>query len=367
MPALARGQENTTGIINWFITVAGTLTDAYIVEFRIFDITGGLPGTQVFPAVPGTYEDVTNAPGKFSTGAYYAYDNGAGKGYTPPLAEPLGTHRIEWRWKISAAAPYQAGMEDFEVLVQSGGSTSDTYITIQDVRDEGLSAADYPDDRVLAYIETWQAFLDRACRQWFVPKAIILEADGTDSDTIHTGVPIIAIDYVKLNGDTAELNTDYYKVYNSIVYPDDRRNPRIKLVMEENRSIYTQPLTDGQLKFRKGRKNQIISGTFGFVEEDGSTPKLIKRALLKLVIEKLTSNLYSSTGSSLPAGPPPLLGPILEERTDGHQKKYAQPGGALKPRAPGLTGITNDQEILDIIRLYKAPVGIATPANPSFN
>jgi hypothetical protein len=166
------------------------------------------------------------------------------------------------------------------------------------------------------------------------------------------------------------LNTDYYKVYNSIVYPDDRRNPRIKLVMEDDGSIYTQPFSYGRygrLKFRKGRKNQIISGTFGFVEVDGSTPKLIQRALLKLVIEKLTENLYSSTGSATPDGAPPLLGPLLEERTDGHQKKWGQAGGALKPRAPGLTGITDDQEILDIIRLYKAPVGCATPAHPSFS
>ena len=43
MPALARGQENTPSIINWFITVNNVLTDAYEVGYQIWDITGGLP------------------------------------------------------------------------------------------------------------------------------------------------------------------------------------------------------------------------------------------------------------------------------------------------------------------------------------
>lgn len=246
------------------------------------------------------------------------------------------------------------------------------YITIADVRAEGLDATEYPDAEVQAAIETWQAFLIRACRQWFEPIDLTLEVDGTNSDTIHTGVPIISIEYVKLNGDSANLDTDYYKVYNSRSYPDDRRNPRIKLVMaDEEGSIYTRPWAygrGGRMIFRKGRKNQTIKGVFGFTEPDGSVPKLIQRALLKLVIEKLTTPLYTAAGSPPPGGSvPPLLGPIIEERTDGHQRKFGQAGGELKPRAPGLSGITSDQEILDIIRLYKAPIGCATPANPSYS
>ena len=46
MPTLARGQENTPSILNWFISINGVLTDAYEVGYQIYDITGGLPGTQ---------------------------------------------------------------------------------------------------------------------------------------------------------------------------------------------------------------------------------------------------------------------------------------------------------------------------------
>jgi len=363
MPSLSRGQENLPSIINWFLTVNGVLTDAYAIEYRIFDITGGLPGTQIFPSIAGTYEIVTNAPGKFSTGSYYAYNNSAAKGWTPSLTEPIGTHRIEWRWKMSAGSMWQADFEDLEILVESSGSSVETYISIQDVRDEGLTQAQYSDAKVLSYIETWQAFLDRACRQWFIPKTLVLKVDGTDSDSIHLGVPIISIDYIKINDSTTNLSTDLYRVYSEIVYPDNRRNPRIKLVRNnDNLSIYESPIGYGELKFRKGRKNQEIKGNFGFVEADGSVPKLIKRALLKLVIEKLTKPVYGP----LPSGvtPPSSISAILEETTDGHKIKYDSASVATKS---GISGMTSDQEILDIIKLYRAPLGVATPANWSFS
>jgi len=360
MPALARGQENTPSIVNWFTTVNGILTDMYSVGFKIFDIAGGLPGTQIFPATPGDYEEIIGSPGHFSVGSYYAYDVAQGKGWTPSLTATIGTHRIEWRWKVSDTAPYQAGFEDFEVLVQSAGSSADTYITVADVRAAGIP--DPPDDdTILAAIETWQAFIERATRQWFVPRATIMSVDGNESSTLFFSVPIISIDYIKINNNEDELQSDLYRVYNSNTNPDNRKNPRIKLVRSTERDIFTRPY--GRLMFRKGEQNQEIKGVWGYTEEDGSVPKLIQRAHLKLVVEKLMSPIYSGDPATAPEPPPPLVGALLEETTDGHKKKWAQAGGALKPRAPGLTGITNDQEILDILRLYKGPVGIGAPSH----
>ena len=367
MPSLARGQANTTSIINYFTKVASVLTDVYLMEYRILDIEDGLPGTQIFPIVEDDYEDVTAAPGNFSTGSYYAYDNVAGSGWTPSLTATLGTHRIEWRWKVTVGSDYQSGEEDFEVIVESAGSTADTYVSLADIRTAGLPDTVVGDEIVLAAISTWQEFIDRACRQWFIPKTLTLNFDGTDSDTIHLGVPIISIDYVKLNGDTDELDTDLYRVYNGITYPDDRKNPRIKLVNSSRyRDIWTGDI--GALKFRKGRQNQEISGIFGYVEADGSVPKMIQRALTKLVIQKVTNPVYvdPATATVIPP-PPPILGQLIEEWTDGHTSKWAQQGGVFTTRAPGLTGITSDQEILDIIRLFRAAIGIATPNSWSYS
>jgi len=368
MPALARGQANTPGILNAFITVNGTLTDAFVMEYRILDITAGLPGTQIFPTVPPaapTYEAVTVAPGKFSTGSYYAYDNGLGDGWTPGLAEPIGTHRIEWRWKINASAPFQSFCEDFEVLVQSAGSSADLYCTVQDVRDAGLT--DPPTDaEVLAAIEIWQSFLERACRQWFVPKAAVFKVDGNDSDVMPFGVPVIEIDYLRINNSETNLEVGRFVVYNGRLMPDDRKNPRVALVNTDDLDIFTAPLLSRNLRFRKGRQNQEIKGIFGYTEADGSVPDLIKRALLKLVIEKLAKPLVPPAPGTGPTPPPPIVGNLLEEVTDGHKRKYGEAGGAKSPRKPGMSGFTDDPEILDIITLYRAPIGIATPAHPSF-
>jgi len=261
-----------------------------------------------------------------------------------------------------------------EEIVDSGtlnvrvDTTPILYISVDDVRALGLTdTVAFPDALVLATIKVWQAFIERACRQWFYPLELEMFLDGTDSDAIHFGVPVISVSEVRLNGDAVPLNPTYYRVYNSLTSPADRNNPRIKLIEQRasNYDIFTAPLRDGKLRFRFGRQNQYIKGVFGYVEPDGSCPYLIQRALAKLVVEKLTKPLYVAPGVLPPTAPPLMAGIILEEWTDGHKIKYAHSGGDLKPRAPGMAGITDDPEILGILRLYKAPIGVATPNNPS--
>jgi hypothetical protein len=249
----------------------------------------------------------------------------------------------------------------------SSDPTSNLYITIQDIRDLGITVSQASDKLVLNTIKTWQQFIERACRQWFYPLELIMELDGTDSDAIHFGVPVISISELRLNGDSAPLNPRYYRIYNNLSSPGDRQNPRVKLIGAENgnRDIYTAPMKDGRLQFRHGRKNQYIKGVFGYVEADGTTPLLIVRALTKLVVEKLTKPVYVDPMNPPVTAPPLMSGVIVEEWTDGHKIKYAQSGGEVKPRAPGLAGITDDPEVLGILRLYKAPIGVATPNNPS--
>lgn len=233
------------------------------------------------------------------------------------------------------------------------------YTTLQDVRDAGLSQADYPDDDVNAAIDLWSAFIDRATGQWFEERAATFYLDGTDSDLIALPVPIISINEIRINDDSAALDTSLYRVYNGRgPMPDDRKHPRIQLVDLSNRSrdIYLAPDRTKRLMFRKGRQNIYVDGSFGYLEADDSTPPLIERACLKLVIEKLTNPVYDTA----PTPPPPLVsGIVLEEWTDGHRLKYAQAGGAYNSRAPGLSGITSDPEILDILKLYRAPLGVA--------
>lgn len=244
------------------------------------------------------------------------------------------------------------------------------YIDVDFVRAHpyNLKAEIADDDTVTAAIEAWQQFIDRATDQFFESRAATVELDGTDSDTLHFGVPIISITSVKINNSSAALNEDYYKVYNRREAPnDDRKNPRIKLIRDsEYRDIYTSPVICGRLLFRKGRKNQVVEGTFGFTESDGSVPFLIQRALALLVVEKLATPIIAPDNLYMPvlSG---ARGPILEEVTDGHKLKYQARGGPVKSSSKGLRGITENPEIHDIIKLYKAPLRMATPANWSYH
>jgi hypothetical protein len=220
----------------------------------------------------------------------------------------------------------------------------------------------YPDATVIAAIEMWQQFLERACRQWFNARSRIFSVDGNDSDTLHFGVPIISLEYLKINACTDALDVGLYKVYSGNTYPDDRGNPCIKLIGPDyQRDIFVAPVTSGRLKFRKGRQNQEVKGIFGYVESDGSTPKMIKRALLLLVTEKLVTPVVPSGGIL------PILGSILSESTDGHSISYGSITDGFATRRPGLSGMTQSLEVLDIIKLYRAPLGIATPAHWTYD
>lgn len=359
MPRIAQGQENTAEMINWFIRVYGELTDMYEVSFRIFNIEGGLPGSQIFPL--SGWEDVTSGGGHYSTGYYFAYDNANACGWTPAVDASIGTHRIEWRWKQFEISDYQTGAEDFELTTAAQGSSYLLYITVDDVRAEGITDPPFSDDLILATIETWQSILERACRQWFYPRNLTLKFDGDNSETAHFGVPIISVEYLKLNEDAAVLSSDLYVVYNRVGL-GDRHDPHIALrayrFLDPSDSLYLMGFRGRPLKFSKGYQNHEIRGTFGYVEPDGTTPPAIKRALLKLVIEKLLNPLYTAPGAIPPGGSgSTYAGVVISESTDGHSITYGT--ATFDKRKTGLSGLTQDQEILTIIDLYRAPIGIA--------
>lgn len=355
--AFERGQVLTSADLNWYLTVGDTLTDAYEIGYQIWNIIGDpTGGTQIFPETADTWEEVTTT-GKFATGCYYTYDSNTSTGWQVPADAAVGAYRVKWRWKAAENSSYLYGQEDFSVVLESGGTSP--YIDVQDVRDAGLESSVASDSEVLAAILLWQEVLNRACRQWFLPKQLTFNFDGNDRDTIFLGVPAITVDYLKINSQTDELDTDLYRVYNSREYPDDRRNPRIKLLHSAQLTdIYVAPSVSGERRFLRGHNNQEISGTFGFTEPDDTTPLAIKRALLKLVIEKLSRPLYTPAGSVAPAPSTTVAGVILSEKTDGHSISYGT-AEYTNRRTGGISGITQDSEILDIIKLYRAPIGIA--------
>lgn len=371
MAILARGQASscTNPILDIFTTLGptGPKIDVELLEFIIFDVSTPakqLSPVQVFPSSGRATVDTVNL---CPTGGKVALGHFVGD-YTVDLAEPLGAHEIRWFLKRFTSDPTEITFsEEFQVIDTVAPSTADLYCQVQDFRDLGVSVTDINDNDLEELIRTTQSLLDRATRQWFNERDLQFTFDGTDSDALHFGVPIISIEWLKLNTDPNPLSTDLYRVYSGRSYPDDRRNPRIKLIgPDEHRDIFVAPLTTGRLRFRKGRQNQEIKGKFGFVEDDGSTPKPITRALKKMVIERITSPLFVPTGGSTPPPPPPTTsGVVAEERTDGHSIKYLT--ATVSSRKAGATGISSDPEVQDIIKMYRAPIGLATPAHWSYD
>lgn len=240
------------------------------------------------------------------------------------------------------------------------------YIDVAAVRAVGVTDPPYDDAQVTASIRLAQALIERACRQWFYPKACIFNLDGTDSDALHFPVPIISVDEIRINGSDVALDAMYYKSYSGV---DEHDNPRIKLIDTRaiDMDIFSAPLQDGRMMFRRGRQNQYVAGSFGYVEADGSTPLAIKRATLILAVEKLTTPIYNDPSAAPAVPPPPILGAIIEEGTDGHYAKYVQAGGTTKAkRVSAFAGLTNNPEVLTIIKMYRSPIAISAPASTSY-
>lgn len=362
MPALIRGEEPSIERpkLDVFTEANGVRADVYSLSWQIFEKV----------SVPGMPTDVTGVVtsnlnpqptgDKLDTGHYLAR-------WTVPTDALIGTWEIRWYAKLLSDSPTQTFIEEFEVLAAASFSSSDTYISVADVRAAGLVSNPPDDARIQASIILWQQTLERATRQWFRPIELEFYLDGTDSDALHLPVPIISISEVRLNTDTTPLDPMYWRAYTGRLLPDDRKNPRIKLVgtWGFQRDIFTAPDRHTRWRFFKGRQNQYVKGVFGYLEPDDSVPQLIQRALLKLVLADLAAPLIPTVPTGLV--PPPLTtGLVKEEWTDNHKITYQVAGGEIKSRAPGLSGLINDPEVQVIIKMYKAPIGMAAPANPTW-
>jgi hypothetical protein len=240
-------------------------------------------------------------------------------------------------------------------VAEEGGAT--IYASIEDIREfSGLTPSQVSDEGVFAAIQLWQEVIERICRQWFYPKSLTLEVNGNDSDVLHFGVPIISVSEVYINGGVEALDSSAYKVYL------DYRDPKICLThAQQIADLYTAALRGGDARFYKGYQNQRIVGVFGHVITGNKAPRPIRRALTKLVTEKLVAQY----GAGASGGTSTVIaGTVVSETTDGHSISYGVQ--STNSRRSGLLGITSDMEILDIFALYRAPIGVATPAAWSY-
>lgn len=193
------------------------------------------------------------------------------------------------------------------------------YATVPEIRAEGVTAEQASDAQVEAVIRRAVVLIDTLTGQWFEARTCTIRFDGTGTPTLFLRVPVISVQEVRISGQPIDLAE--VVVYNSV---QDRRNPR----------LYYAP------GFPKGKGNVEVVGSFGYVEQDNSTPELIKYACRKIVI----SNLAPLTDKD--AQEEKKRARIVSETTDGHSYTLAR-----EERPAGLTG---DPEVDSILAQFMA-------------
>lgn len=284
----------------------------------------------------GSYTEVTTAPTRVTLvvdqSSYYFDDT-------------MGDSTYWYRVSYYHSSTFDESSQSAPIQGSGGG-----YATLAEIRAAGIEVATADDATVIASIALWQQFIDETCGQWFSRRELDFKIDGTGAGVIWLKMPIIEVTALYVNGDlTTELDSDYYVAYNNLGdgVRDDRRDPKITLTNLGIDDLFARVSRNGI--FVEGRKNQRIVGAFGFVEPNGNTPALIKRAVQKMVVKTLSA----SSPLSPPSGP---AGPIIGETTDGHTVRYAS---MMAGRKLGTIGITGDPEIEAIIQMYKARPGMA--------
>ena len=205
-------------------------------------------------------------------------------------------------------------------IYNTGEAPADKYITVDDIRAEGISPETYSDERVQQSINYASIYIDKMTGQWFESREKQYKIDGKYQSIHFFYVPIISISSITIDGDI--LSPDDYTPYDSI---NDRGNPKIKF----------------DSRIPKGNLNVEIQGNFGYLDEDGNTPVQIKYACKKLTYGNLAFIGSESKKES------DFQMRLVKEKTDGHSYELANmiESGSL----------TGDAEIDNILVIHRRP------------
>jgi len=198
------------------------------------------------------------------------------------------------------------------------------YTTIEELRTEGITEAMANDDKCSKIIGLACKYIDMSTGRWFELKDKTIKLNGNDSNIIHLPEFPYSVASVKVNGDI--LSPSEYVVYNRFI-PDDRWYPKIVF----------------NYFVKKGFQNIVITGQFGFVEEDGSIPVEINKVCKMLCLNELDPLIEKKENAERKR--------IISEKTDDHS--YTLNNLIV-------TGIlTGDNEIDGILQYYRREVELS--------
>lgn len=313
---------------------------AITVQIRVLEIATALASydkVKVYKSATstGTYAEVSTAgtrPLLLTGQLLYTFVDGA------------GAVDAYYKWALFNSATSAESVASEPVR----GDAMTRYASVDDLRDEGIPAT-VSAVRINALIDAMQAFVEARTRQWFLPREMTWEFDGSGSWLLQLPVPMIYLNEMRVDDEV--VSSDLFTVYmgRGGSEPDHRRNPRIKFTSTTTDIFAGTGSLEGPPSFPAGEKNVAIDGVFGFQEAGmfGGVPILIRRAVVKLVFRSVKP-LSSGSGG--------IAGPVIEEETDRHRRKFSDllAGGRVSTA-------TGDPEVDGILAMYRAPVIVRAP------
>ena len=212
-----------------------------------------------------------------------------------------------------------------------------------------LHAETIPKKKANQIIQASMDLVDASTGSFFNKREGVWEFEGRNTPLLQLSVPIIQIDKLLINSTDCELfEGDDFHAFKSRTGPrDDRKNPRIKLNIGKNpSSIYSGSVTSRA--FIRGSLTQI-TGAFGYLEEDGSTPLLIQRATAILTMKDINTPIGSSISATDGSGP------LKRLKVDLHEQEFFEASSnkeSVKSTASG------DAEVDRILALFRTPIRI---------
>lgn len=201
------------------------------------------------------------------------------------------------------------------------------YVTIDEMRAEGVGQ-EFTDGHLAERISLAQHVIEQLTLRFFERReGLVVKFDGSGHDLLRLRIPpagVDAITSVLIDGESI-AQEDYELVING--FEDYRRYPRLQHLW----SIWP-----------KGKRNIELTGAFGYVEPDGSTPPMIKDACKRIVVKYL-----------------PEIADLDKQRADLIVQESLKDYSYRLSEASGrLSGWFQDPKIDNVIAMYR-PLGIS--------
>lgn len=225
----------------------------------------------------------------------------------------------------------------------------------------GSSYASSPDAAdLLTALSRAVSHLHKRTQRFFLQRTGSLVVDGNGAPLLPLPHPVISTDQggtgitaITVNGET--IDSDSYVVNEGAQLGDD--DPRDNPFVTYDRSFALSAQSLPPIEevgytgwWTPGTRNVVVTGSFGYVEEDGSTPSPILDALARLCIRQLVPRDDEDALEDL------RRGALIYEQTQG--RSYSLATGMVSG------GSTGDRELDQVIAEYTRPptVHISRPA-----